>query len=94
MSHSLPIDIISDLESRPPVTFATTLHTNTAYLNARGALIEAISHPFPPLSTLIIYKKGGLRWFGVVCGGLRWFGVVCGISTVRWINKRLTGPRG
>ena len=55
-----------------------------AHLNARGALIVAISHPFPSLSTVIIYKKGGLRWFGVVCGGLQWFGVVCGISTVRF----------
>ena len=82
MSHSLPIDVISDLESCPPIAFATTLHTIT-YLNARGALIVAISHQFPPLSTVIIYKKGGLRWFGEVCGGLWWFAVVCGISTVR-----------
>ena len=72
MSHSLPIDVISDRESRPPITFATTLHTNTSI----GALIVAISHQFPPLSTVIIYKKvvcGGLGWFAVVCGGLRYF---------------------
>ena len=74
MSHSLTIDTISDLESRPPITFATTPIPTLAYLNARGTLIVAISHPFPPLSTVIIYKKGGLRWFGVVWGGLRWFG--------------------
>ena len=72
MSHSLPIDVISDLESRPPVTFVTTFHTNASI----GALIVALSHLFPPLSTIIIYKKvvcGGLGWFAVVCGGLRYF---------------------
>ena len=63
-----------------------------AYLNTRGALVVAISHPFPPLSTVIIYKKvvcGGLWWFAVVCGGLRWFGMVCGISTVRCLGGEI-----
>ena len=90
MSHSLPTDVISDLESRPPITFAIP---TLAYLNARGALIVAISHPFPPLSTVIKYKKvvcGCLWWFAVVwvvCGGLGLFAVFRRCATIVLFNS-------
>ena len=90
MSHPLPIDVISDLESCPPITFVTLPFIPTlAYLNARGALIVAISHPFPPFSTVIIYKKGGLRWFAVVWDGLRYFDgapLACQMCFIRFRN--------
>ena len=49
------------------------LFTGTLNHNQKKKKKKKKKHPFPPLFNVIIYLKGGLRWFAVVCGGLRYF---------------------